>query len=60
MIEQILHYILHECAGRTLCCPYCMPLNNLAIVEIVYVTGFGKTCIVHTSEFAHSKIHKIS
>ena len=25
----------------------------------IYVTGFGKTCIVHTSNFAHSKIHKI-
>ena len=22
------------------------------------VTGFGKTCIVHTSDFAHLKIHK--
>ena len=25
----------------------------------VYVTGFGKMCIVHTSNFSHSKIHKI-
>ena len=24
----------------------------------VYVNGFGKTCIVHTSNFAHLKIHK--
>ena len=24
-----------------------------------YVTGFGKTCVVHTSNFAHSTIHKI-
>ena len=59
MIEQILHYILHVCAGRTLCCPYCMPSNNLVIVEIVYVTGFVKTCIVHTSTFSTLKIHKI-
>ena len=25
---------------------------------ITYVTGFGKTCIVHTSNFAYLKIHK--
>ena len=24
-----------------------------------YVTEFGKTCIVHTSDFCHSRIHKI-
>ena len=24
----------------------------------VYVTGFGKTCIVHTSDFARLEIHK--
>ena len=24
----------------------------------VYVTGFGKTCIVHTSDFANFEIHK--
>ena len=24
----------------------------------LYVTGFGKTCIVHTSDFAHLEIHK--
>ena len=24
----------------------------------IYVTGFGKTCIVHTSNFQHSRIHK--
>ena len=23
----------------------------------VFVTGFGKTCIVHTSDFAHSEVH---
>ena len=23
-----------------------------------YVTGFGKTCIIHTSDFAHLEIHK--
>ena len=22
------------------------------------VTGFGKTCIVHTSDFSHLEIHK--
>ena len=25
----------------------------------VCVTGFGKTCIVHTSDFEHLEIHKI-
>ena len=25
----------------------------------LYVTGFGKMCIVHTSDITHSKIHKI-
>ena len=25
---------------------------------MIYVTGFGKTCIVHTSDFAHLEIHK--
>ena len=24
----------------------------------IYVTGFAKTCIAHTSDFAHLKIHK--
>ena len=24
----------------------------------IYVTGFGKTCIVYTSDFAYLKIHK--
>ena len=26
---------------------------------IIYVTGFGKTCIVHTSDFARSEVHKM-
>ena len=26
---------------------------------ITYVAGFGKTCIGHTSNFPHSRIHKI-
>ena len=26
--------------------------------DSLYVTGFGKTCIVHTSDFAHLEIHK--
>ena len=28
------------------------------LVQAPFVTGFGKTCIVHTSDFAHSKIYK--
>ena len=28
------------------------------IVKMLYVTGFGKTCIVHTSDFAHLEIDK--
>ena len=24
----------------------------------IYVTGFGKTCIVHTSDFGHLEMHK--
>ena len=24
----------------------------------IYVSGFGKACIVHTSDFSHLKIHK--
>ena len=31
-------------------------LNTIAIS--VNVTGFGKTCIIHTSDFAHLEIHK--
>ena len=26
--------------------------------KLINVTGFGKTCIVHTSDFAHLEIHK--
>ena len=25
--------------------------------NLKFVTGFGKTCIFHTSDFAHSKVH---
>ena len=25
--------------------------------QSIYVTGFGKMYIVHTSDFAHSKVH---
>ena len=28
------------------------------VCTCVYVTRFGKTCIVHTSDFAHLEIHK--
>ena len=27
-------------------------------IYTIYVTGFGKTCIVHTSDFAHLEIYK--
>ena len=32
---------------------------NISVVNGGYqiVTGFGKMCIVHTSDFAHSKVH---
>ena len=30
----------------------------ILIVIVVYVTGFGKMFIVHTSDFAHLEIHK--
>ena len=30
------------------------------IVSAVYVTGFGKTCIVHTSNFSNLVTHNIS
>ena len=26
-------------------------------IAYTYVTGFGKTCIIHTSDFAHLEIH---
>ena len=34
-------------------------VNFLQIMLAIYVTGYGKTCIVHTSNFANLKIHKI-
>ena len=33
-------------------------MYNIAMHAYNYVTGFGKTCIVHTSDFPHSRIHK--
>ena len=36
-----------------------MDSNNEKALQSVFVTGFGKTCIVHTSDFDHLKIHKI-
>ena len=33
-------------------------LDFCALSVSVYVTGFGKTCIVHTSDFAHLEMHK--
>ena len=32
------------------------PAKSLYIY--IYVTRFGKTCIVHTSDFSHLEIHK--
>ena len=35
--------------------------NNIHVhvsVPSLYVTGFGKTCIVHTSDFVYLEIHK--
>ena len=55
VILRILHiYILktHSCYKywRSI-----ISFNN----DVIYVTRFGKTCIVHTSDFCHSRIHKI-
>ena len=37
-----------------------LPYNiHFWIVETLIVTGFGKTCIVHTANFAHLKIYEI-
>ena len=33
-------------------------IHTHTCIGYIYVTGFGKTCIVHTSDFAHSKVHK--
>ena len=33
-------------------------IDTLIKIFIVYVTGFGKTCMVNTSDFAHLEIHK--
>ena len=42
---------------------YCLILMYMDVLKFralfKNVTGFGKTCIVHTSDFPHSKIHKI-
>ena len=43
------------CVGACVCVWVCY----VCVVCVAYVTGFGKTCIVHTSDFAHSKIYKI-
>ena len=34
--------------------------DRMWFFSFIYVTGFGKTCIVHTSDFARSKIYKTS
>ena len=33
------------------------PFSATDFSVVIYVTGFGKTCIVHKSNFAHSKVH---
>ena len=38
---------------------YIATIITVAMHAYTYVTGFGKTCIVHTSDFAHSKVHKM-
>ena len=43
--------------------PFCEMVNivptwSLFADPVTFVTGFGKTCIVHTSDFAHLEIHK--
>ena len=45
-------YSLHTCT-YTLC-----GTKEVVLAIRIYVTGFGKTCIVHTSDFANSKVHK--
>ena len=36
-----------------------MSVMLFCVTKSVNVTGFGKMCIVHTSDFAHSKVYKI-
>ena len=36
---------------------YMISMDHPYIYTPYPVTGFGKTCIVHTSDFAHSKVH---
>ena len=40
----------------------CIAIFNVfkCVAKCVYVTGFGKMCIVHTSNFSTSVTHKIS
>ena len=40
--------------------PIHIPKYMIAIISqvFIYVTGFGKSYIVHTSNFVHLKIHK--
>ena len=33
--------------------------GEFQVVSFIYVTGFAKMCIVHTSDFSTLKIHKI-
>ena len=36
-----------------------VPGMNICVHIYIYMTGFGKTRIVHTSDFSHSRTHKI-
>ena len=37
-----------------------LQMSKMICVNYAYVTGFGKTCIVHTSNFSNLAINKIS
>ena len=40
-------------------CTFSQIRSHIILVTFTYVTGFAKTCIVHTSNFSTLKIHKI-
>ena len=51
-----VHINRFHCSVYVLCIYMAMVAKYQSYIA-VYVTGFGKTCIVHTSDFAHSKVH---
>ena len=45
------------CIMLLICCLY-IHIPYMHVCRSIYVAGFGKMCIVHTSSFAHLEIHK--